>query len=166
MEGALVSRALAGDGNCHPGVALTLEGERLTECWWKTLGDDPRAGEVRARVEEVHVPPAAAAKPGLTTEDLRGHGAQPNAVGDRQVVRPVGGSDRIFRAQVRTDPGGDRLLAGGQVHLPGNEAGPDVEGWFLVCVVRGSDRLFIGPDQDHGAQEIPPRLVGEVLCGG
>src|ERR1035437_7399389 len=166
MEGALVCRPLTGDRNCHAGVALALEGERLTECWRKTLGDDSGAGEVRARVEEVHVPAAAVAEPGLTTEDLRGHRAQPDAVGDGQVVWPVGGGDRIFGSQVRTDPGGDWLLACRQMHFYGDEARADVEGWLLVGVVRGSDRLLVGPDQDHGAQEIPPRFVREGSCGG
>src|SRR5450759_3142512 len=96
MESALIGRALAGARNRHAGAVLTLEGERLTKCRRQALRDDSRTGEVPARVEEVHVPAATAAKPGLTAEDLGSHRAQRNAVRDRQVVRAVGGGECIF----------------------------------------------------------------------
>src|SRR5664280_3693543 len=104
MESALIGRTLTSNRNRHPGVALTLKGERLTECRRQALGDDSGAGEMRARVEEVHVPAAATAKPGLTAEDLSRHRAQRNSVRNGQVVRPVGGGDGIIARQMRQIP--------------------------------------------------------------
>ena len=152
MESALVGRTLASDRNRHMVAVLTLEGERLTKCRREALSDDPRAGEVRTRVEKVHVPATAAAKSGLTAEDLCRHRAQLNAVRNRQVVRPVGGGDCIFGRQMCADPRGDRLLAGREVHLSGNQARTDVEGWLLVGVVREPNGLFVCPDKHHRAQ--------------
>jgi hypothetical protein len=73
-------------------------------------------------------------------------------VRDGQVMRPVGGGDGIFGAQMCADPRGDRLLASREVHLPGNQTRAYVEGRFLVGVVREPDRLFVRPDQDYRAQ--------------
>src|SRR5450759_927476 len=147
MESALVGRTLASDRNRHTAAVLTLEGDRLTKCRREALSDDSGAGKVRARVEKVHVPAAAAAKPGLTSEDLCRHRAQRNAVRDGQVVRPVGGGDCIFGRQMCADTCGDRLLAGREVHLSGNQTRANVKGWFLVGVVRRPDRLFVCPDK-------------------
>src|SRR5665647_172180 len=152
MESALVGRTLAGDRNRHMAAALTLEGERLTKCWREALSDDSGAGKVRARVEKVHVPAAAAAKPGLTAEDLCRHWAQRNAVRDRQMVRTMCGGDCIFVREMCADPRSNRLLAGREVHLSRYQARADVEGWFLVGVVRCPDRLFVCPDEHHRAQ--------------
>src|SRR4029450_1473181 len=110
VEGALVGRALAGDGDRDPVGALALERERLAERRRVALGDDAGAGEVRRRVEQVHVPAAAATQPGLAAEDLRGHLAQVDAVRDGEVVRAVRGGDRVAGGEVGTDTGRDRVL--------------------------------------------------------
>lgn len=100
------------------------EGERLTQGRWVTLGDDAGAAEVGVGVEQVHVPAAALAEPGLAAEDLGGELAQVHAVGDRQVVRAVGRRHRVVRGQVITHAHGHRFLPRGEVHLPGISPAP------------------------------------------
>jgi len=60
---------------------------------------------VGVRIEQVHVPATAAAEAGLPAEDLGGQPIQVDAVGDRQVVRAVGGGDRVPGGEVREDAG-------------------------------------------------------------
>jgi hypothetical protein len=48
----------------------------------------------------------------------------------------------IVGGEVGTDPGGDRLLAGGQVHLPRHQPLADVEARPLVGVVLAQPRLL------------------------
>ena len=100
-------------------------------------------------VEQVHVTAAAAAEPGLTAEDLGRHLPQVHAVGDGEVVWPMGRGDSVVGAEVGADTRGHRLLAGGQVHLPWDQALADVEPRPLVGVVLPEDGLLIGAAEDH-----------------
>src|SRR5665647_429303 len=117
------------------------------------------------RPHHVAIAKGVALRP-MTAEIFGRHRAQRNALRDGHVVRSVGGRECVFRRQMRANPRGDRLLAGRKMHLSGNQARTDVEGGLLVGVVLAPYRLFVGPDQHHGAQEAAPTFVGEGLCGG
>jgi len=98
-------------------------------------------------------------QPGLPAEDLGCHPVQVHAVRDRDVMRAVRRGDRVVVPQVRADARGDRLLPGRQVHLPGDQPGPDVECWFLVRVILPENGLLVGTAEHHHPVEIKTGLL-------
>src|SRR5665647_822331 len=116
------------------------------------------------RPHHVAIAKGVALRP-MTAEIFGRHGTQGNALRDGHVVWPVGGGERVFWRQMRADPRGDRLLASREVHLSRNQSRADVEGGLLVGIVLTPDRLFVRPDQHHGADQCPSTFVGEDLCG-
>jgi hypothetical protein len=157
VEGTLVGRAFSRDGHRDPVGPPPLERQCLAERGGIALRDDAGAGEVRIRVEQVHVPAAALAEPVHPAEDLGRHPLQIDSVGDGEVVRTVGGGDGVVDGQVRAHPRRDGFLSGGQVHFAGDGTGPDVEHGFLVGVVLPQDRFLEGADEHHGAVKLQPR---------
>jgi hypothetical protein len=119
----------------------------------------PTATGNLARVEQVHVPALAVAQAGLAAEDLGRHGVHVHALGQGEVVRPMGRGDRVPGAQVRAQAHGDRFLAGGQVHLAGDQACADIPGRGLVGVVVPLQRSLVGADPHHLRVEVASHLV-------
>ncbi len=113
------------------------------------------------RVEQVHVPAAAAAQTVHPAEDLGGHRPQVHPVGDGQVVRPVRRGEGVIGGQVRADACGDRLLARRQVHFSRDQPLPDVETGTLVRVVFPEDRLLVGAAQNHGLVQAETQFRGK-----
>ena len=114
---------------------------------------------MHCRVEQVHVPAPPVAEAAFPAEYLGGHLVHVHAVRDRHVVRPVRSGDGIITAQVSTDARGDWLLPGRQVHLTGDQPGPDVECRFLVRVVLPQHRLLERAAQHHHAVQVKPGFV-------
>ena len=163
VERALVGGSFPGDGDGDAALALPLEGERLAAGHGVALRDDARAREVGDRVEEVHVAAFAAAQAGLAPEDLGRHAVQVDAVRDGQVVRPVRPGDGVIGVQVGADAGCDGLLTSGEMHLAGDQTGPDVPLRLLVRVVIAKKRRLEGPDQHHRPVQLDARRVVHEL---
>ena len=112
MKRALVARTIAEKCHGHPIFAVLLGGKGGTACWRQTGADDAAATEFVAWIKQVHVAALAAPEPGVLAKHLSRHGFEGNALGDGEVVRPVGSDHRIFLAQVGANPYCHRLLAG------------------------------------------------------
>jgi hypothetical protein len=137
-------------------AAAHLVGQRRAAGRRQARADDAAAAEAVLRIEQVHVAALAAAEPGDLAEDLGGHAIERHALGDGEVVRPVGADHGVLRSQVRADADGDRLLAGREVHLAGHRARGDVEGQPRLDVRRQlafqidlRQRLLVAADQQH-----------------
>jgi hypothetical protein len=173
VEGALVGGALTEERHGHVVLAQLLEGQGMADGRWHPFGDDPAAAEVGRRVEEVHVAALAVAQAGLLAEDLGGEPLHVHAVGQGDVVRPVGGGDRIGRSKVSGDPHRDRFLSGRQVHLAGHGPSGDVEGRGLALEVdllegllEEADpyQLVVHVDQCFIARHHVPSVVRSERC--
>ena len=103
------------------------------------------------RVEQVHVTALAAAEAGRLAEHLGGELVERDALGDREVMRPVGADDGVVVAQVGAHPDRDRLLSGGQVHLARHRPAGDVERESVLDVRR---QLALEIDVHHPLLEV------------
>ena len=85
------------------------------------------------------LPPRPCEQPVARPKSSANNCAGRHALGQRVPVPAVGAEDDVVAAQVRTNPGGDRLLPDVGVAGPVNQP----------ALMRSRQLLFAAPDQDH-----------------
>ena len=154
MEGALVGRAVAEEGQRHPGSLLLLEGQRRADRDGDAAGHDA-VGAQDAQVEVGHVQRAAlaAAVAGGARGQLGHHVLRVAALGDQVAVPAVRAGDHVVRLQrgARADRGG--LLAHAGMDEAGDQPGaPFVDGAQLELA-----------HQEHLAVEVK-KFISWIVC--
>jgi hypothetical protein len=102
-----------------PGLPCILRASAMPAPGPHAFRYDSAAEEVHGLVVDVHVTAAATRQARLLAKQLGRHALQVYAACNRNVMRPVTRANSIVGAQVHTDTGRGRLLAGGLMHLSG-----------------------------------------------
>ena len=152
MEGADVRRPVAEEGDGDARLVAQLEREGGAGDGRKPAADDGVRAHVPALdVVEVHRA-AVAVRAALELAVQLGHElVRVRALGERVAVGAVRRGDHVAVLERAADPDGDRLLADRHVEESGQLAGTEA----LL------DLLLEAPDQEHLAEELAQRLLGQ-----
>ena len=164
MEGALVGRPLADEGDRDAFLAAQFEGGGSPHRRTHSLRDDAGTGEIDPRVEQMHMPAAPTGKARLLAEDLRRHRIEIDPLGDGDVMRPVRRRHEICGIEMRTDADRARLLPVGKMHLPRYGPVGHVEDRRLPLEIGRGDALLEGAAFHHGL--VHPQKLRPGRCHG
>ena len=153
VEGAVVDGAVAEEGDGHLIGLEHLETISGPGGLKDARADDP-AGAHHAGFgsEQVHAAAAPLRAAGRAAEQLGEQLAGRHALGQGVPVPAVGAEDDVVAAQMRTNPGGDRLLPHVRMTGPMNQP----------ALMRSRQLLLAAPDQDHGAIEGQELVVAQM----
>ena len=157
VEGAVVDGAVAEEGDGHLIGLEHLETISGPGGLKDARADDP-AGAHHAGFgsEQVHAAAASLGTAGRAAEKLGEQLAGRHALGQCVPVPAVRAEDDVVAAQMRTNPGGDRLLPDVGMTGPVNQP----------ALMRSRQLLFAAPDQDHRAikgQELVVAQMGRSI---